>query len=71
MSGVRTKERLAAGIFYNGFRSKEWFYKINENLIGIRWAHYKDKYLGFETNVFAEKDTVFYGENMSELRFSL
>jgi hypothetical protein len=57
------------GIISNGFRNDLWTYNINAEAKTIKWGHYKDKYLGFETNVFSYIDSVKYGDSFTKFLF--
>ncbi len=67
----QTNKRVSTGNYLNGFRNNEWYYDINSNLIEIKWAQFKDKNLGFETNTFASADTAFYGDSFAQLDYDI
>jgi len=64
-------DRVSAGNYLNGFRNNEWYYKIDDSLIEIKWAPYTDKKLGFETNVFAIADTIFRGDYFTNIEYTI
>jgi hypothetical protein len=41
------------GFYKDGFRNDLWSYNLPTSVKTIKWGHYKDKYLNFETNMFA------------------
>ena len=59
------------GFDKNGFRNGPWSYNLENGIDTISWAHYKDKYLGFETNVFAFTDSVKYGKWYTKFLYKL
>ena len=58
------------GFYKDGFRNDLWSYNLPAGVKTIKWAHYKDKYLNFETNVFAEADSAKYGDFYTKLLFT-
>lgn len=48
------------GFYKDGFRNDLWNYNLPTEVKTIKWAYYKDKYLNFETNLFAHADSLKY-----------
>jgi len=65
-----TKVKMV-GFSKNGFRNGSWSYNLKNDIDTIKWGHYKDKYLGFETNVFAFTDSVKYGKWFTKFLYKL
>ena len=55
------------GFYKEGFRNDLWSYNLSTGIKTIKWAHYKDKYLNFETNLFSGVDSAKYGDFFSKL----
>jgi hypothetical protein len=64
-------DRVSAGNYFNGFRNNEWFYKVDDSLIEIKWALYTDKKLAFETNVFAIADSISRGDFFTDIVYKI
>lgn len=64
-------KRVSAGSYVNGFRDGNWYYNVDDSLIEIKWAHHKDKNLGFETNMFATGDTIYYGDYNTKIDYTV
>ncbi|MEO7212909.1 hypothetical protein [Mucilaginibacter sp.] len=60
---------LKVGFYKNGFMNGTWTYNDNTGIKEIKWAHYYDKHLKFETNVFPFVDSVKYKNNVSKFLF--
>lgn len=58
------------GFYKDGFRNGYWDYNLKDSMIRIKWGHYKDKYLGFETNMFASADSTKFGDFFTKFLFS-
>src|SRR4051812_3868467 len=58
------------GFLKDGFRNDLWNYNLPSSVKTIKWAHYRDKCLNFETNLFAEADSAKYGDSYTKLLFS-
>ena len=63
------RELVSVGFFKNGFRRNLWTYNFHDELKQIEWAYYKDKNLGFETNLFARGDSATYGDFFTTITF--
>lgn len=63
--------RVRVGNYLNGFRNEKWYYNIDDSLIEIKWAHFHDKNLGFETNIFAIGDTAYYGDYYTKIDYTI
>ncbi|MDO6434183.1 hypothetical protein Q4E93_26475 [Flavitalea sp. BT771] len=59
-----------SGFYNEGFRNGLWSYNVGGNLKTIKWGHYKDKNLRFETNVFEHIDTIKYGDVLTGFEFT-
>ena len=59
------------GFEKNGFRNGIWNYNLKNGIDTITWAHYKDKYLGFETNIFTFTDSVKYGKWFTKFLYKI
>jgi hypothetical protein len=57
------------GFLKDGFRNDIWTYNITPEGKAIKWAHYKDKNLNFETNVFSYIDTIKYSDFFTNFLF--
>ena len=62
---------VSTGNYLDGFRNKQWYYNIEDSLIEVKWVHFKDKHLGFETNIFDFADTVFYGDYYTQIDYKM
>jgi len=58
------------GFYKDGFRNDFWNYNLPTSVKTIKWGYYKDKYLNFETNMFAEADSTKYGDTFTKLLFT-
>jgi hypothetical protein len=58
-----------AGFYFGRLRNDDWFYRINDNLVTIKWGAYKDSSLHFETNVFSYADTLKHGDSFAKFQF--
>lgn len=58
-----------AGFYFDRLRNDDWFYRINDNLVTIKWGAYKDSSLHFETNVFSNTDTLKRGDSYTKFQF--
>lgn len=58
------------GFYKDGFRNDLWHYNLPTGVKTIKWGHYKDKYLNFETNIFSHADSAKYGEFFTKLLFT-
>lgn len=60
----------AVGALVNGFRDGVWnYYQKSKNHL-VRWALYKDKELGYSTNLLAEADSTIHGDFFTRFLFS-
>jgi hypothetical protein len=62
-------KRVSTGNYLDGFKNNQWYYNIQDSLIEIKWAHFKDKKLGFETNIFDFADTVYYSDYYTQIDY--
>lgn len=67
----KSGKTIGSGNYFDGFKNKQWYYNIEDSLIEIKWAHYKDKKLGFETNIFDFADTVYHGEYNTQIDYKM
>lgn len=58
------------GFIKDGFRNGMWGYNFAAGTKKITWGHYKNKNLGFETNLFERADSVKYGDSFVRFLFS-
>lgn len=60
---------LKVGFYKDGFINGTWTYNQEFGIKEIEWAHYHDKYLKFDTNVFPVIDSIKYGNYFSKFLF--
>ncbi len=60
---------IKVGFFKDGFLNSTWTYNVGSAIKEIEWAHYHDKNLNFDTNVFPVIDSVKNGDHYSKLLF--
>lgn len=64
-------KKVSVGSYLNGFKNQQWYYNIEDSLIQIKWAHFEDKHLGFETNVFDFADSAYYGDYYTQIDYKM
>jgi hypothetical protein len=67
--GVEPTKVKAFGFVKDDLRNDVWTYNLDQEEKTIKWGHFKDKNLGFETNVFAHIDSVTYGDFFTKFLF--
>src|SRR5688500_9927745 len=59
-----------AGHIMDGLRNDVWTYTSNDGVKQVKWGHFKDKYLNYETNIFSYADSAKYFDTYTKLLFS-
>ena len=58
------------GFYLNGFRNDVWSYDFDDSVKECTWAHYRDKFLFFETSIFNVVDTIKHADFYTKFLFT-